>query len=78
MNRKVPETLRARRNGAVILLSVAAGMALLVAAFSHFDGPAARCEGLGGHMLVGPGGETSCISPQTFLPVKAFSPAQTE
>lgn len=78
MNRKGPEALRARRNGAVILLSVAAGMALLVAAFSHFDGPAARCEGRGGHMLVGPGGETSCISPQTFLPVEAFSPAQTE
>lgn len=77
MNRMQSDAQRARRNGAAIILSVAAATALLVAAFNHFDGPVASCEAIGGHMLVGPGGETSCINPHTFLPLEAFSPAQT-
>ena len=45
---------------------------LLAFALSGLTGPASRCEGVGGQMLVGPGGETSCVSNKNFLPLDGF------
>lgn len=62
-------------------LLIAAGMAgvaiAIVFAMSRLDGPASQCEGAGGHMLVGPGGETACVSGQTFVPLEGFDAAGT-
>lgn len=54
-----------------VLLLAAAGLlaASLLALPGRGDGPASRCEGRGGHYLVGPAGETACLSPNTFLPM---------
>ena len=53
---------------ACVMISVV----LLAFAFSGLKGPASRCEGAGGQMLVGPGGETACFDSQTFLPMEEF------
>ena len=53
-------------------LGVAVAVALLSIMIWRTDGPATLCEGAGGQMLVGPGGETACISGQTFLPLEGF------
>jgi len=45
---------------------------LLAFALSGLRGPASRCEDAGGQMLVGPGGETACVSARTFLPLEGF------
>jgi hypothetical protein len=45
---------------------------LLAFALSFLKGPASRCENAGGYMLVGPGGETSCIGSHTFVPLEGF------
>ncbi len=50
----------------------AIAMGLFVFALWHSDGPMSRCEGAGGQMLVGPGGETSCFNNQTFVPLEGF------
>lgn len=42
---------------------------------NSLKGPFSRCEGYGGQMFVGPGGETSCVSGRTFLPVEGFESA---
>jgi len=55
---------------------VASAMMIAVVLFGfalwHSDGPMSRCEGAGGQMLVGPGGETSCIDGKTFVPMEHF------
>lgn len=53
-------------------LGLVVAVVLLGFALWHSDGPASRCENAGGHMLVGPGGETSCVSSQTFVPLEGF------
>jgi len=45
---------------------------LLAFALSNVKGPASLCEDAGGTMLVGPGGETSCVSNRTFVPLEGF------
>ena len=45
---------------------------LLAFALSGLEGPASRCENAGGQMLVGPGGETACVSARTFLPLEGI------
>jgi len=52
----------------LIVIGCAAGLAML----SGLKGPFSRCVNYGGQMLVGPGGETSCINGRTFLPVEGF------
>lgn len=59
----------ARRNAVVIFLVVAVTTVALVIAFMRIEGPVAKCEAADGQMLVGPGGETACVSPRTFLPI---------
>lgn len=52
-------------------LALAAVCMLVIGLFTILDsiqGPASRCEGVGGLYMVGPGGETSCVDRQTFLP----------
>ncbi len=53
-------------------LGVLLGVVLLGFALWHSDGPMTRCEDAGGQMLVGPGGETSCVSSKTFVPLEGF------
>ncbi len=77
MNHNGKTAFPARRNGLVILVIVGAAVAGLVIAFSHIEGPATKCEQVGGQMLIGPGGETSCINPRTFLPVEAYTAEET-
>lgn len=43
----------------------------------HSDGPMSRCEDAGGQMFVGPGGETSCVSSTTFVPLDGFDGHET-
>lgn len=50
---------------------------LLAFALSGIKGPASRCEGAGGQMLVGPGGETACFDGHTFLPIEGFEETLT-
>jgi hypothetical protein len=45
---------------------------LLAFALSGLKGPASVCEGAGGQMLVGPGGETSCVDSRTFVPLEGY------
>lgn len=45
---------------------------LLAFVLSGIKGPASICEGAGGHMLVGPGGETSCVGSRTFVPLEGY------
>ena len=52
--------------------AVMIAVVLLAFALSGLKGPASRCEGAGGQMLVGPGGETACVNGQTFLPLEGF------
>lgn len=61
----------------MIFLAVALAIAVLVVGFMHIDGPVARCEAAGGQMLVGPGGETSCVNPRTFLPMDSLPGGKT-
>ena len=61
--------------GAKSFLAAAAIMiavVLLAFALSIVKGPASLCEDAGGTMLVGPGGETSCVSNRTFVPLEGF------
>ena len=53
-------------------LCLGAALVLLGIALWHTDGPASQCEDAGGTMLVGPGGETSCVSNRTFVPLEGF------
>ncbi len=73
MSRADPAPFPVRRNAVLIALVTAVATSLLVAAFHHIEGPVERCEAIGGHMLVGPGGETSCVNPNTFLPIETHS-----
>ncbi|MEM8744903.1 MAG: hypothetical protein AAGF14_09740 [Pseudomonadota bacterium] len=73
MSRAGPAAFPARRNAVLIALVTVFATSLLVAAFHHIEGPVERCEASGGHMLVGPGGETSCVNPSTFLPIETYS-----
>ena len=72
MNHSGESAFPARRNGLVLFVVVCAALAGLVLAFSHTEGPATKCERVGGQMLIGPGGETSCINPRTFLPMETY------
>ncbi|GAB4231779.1 MAG: hypothetical protein Kow0032_14220 [Methyloligellaceae bacterium] len=62
-----------------LLAGFAAALALFagIAALRHTQGPASRCEGFGGHFMVGPGGETACIDPTNFLPMDIPEGAET-
>ena len=73
MKQAEPVAFPARRNAVLIALVVAATTVFFVAAFHHIEGPVERCEAIGGNMLVGPGGETSCVNPHTFLPIETPS-----
>jgi hypothetical protein len=53
-------------------LGIILALVLLGFAMWHTDGPASQCEDAGGQMLVGPGGETSCVSNKTFVPLEGF------
>lgn len=53
-------------------LGVAVAALILGIALWPSGGPASRCEDAGGQILVGPGGETSCIDGRTFLPLESF------
>ena len=53
-------------------LCLGAAIVLMGIALWHTDGPASQCEDAGGQMLVGPGGETSCVSNRTFVPLESF------
>jgi hypothetical protein len=57
--------------------AVMIAVVLLAFALSGIKGPASRCEGAGGQMLVGPGGETACFDGRTFLPIEGFEEALT-
>lgn len=61
-------------DGKSILAASAVMIAVVLLAFalSGLKGPASRCEGAGGLMLVGPGGETACVDGRTFLPLEGF------
>ena len=59
-----PVNIRAACTLAVICLVTIGLLALL----DGIEGPASRCEGVGGLYMVGPGGETSCVDRHTFLP----------
>ena len=74
MKQAAPVVFPARRNAVLIALVVGVTTAFLVAAFHHIEGPVEQCEAVGGHMLVGPGGETSCVNPHTFLPIETPLP----
>lgn len=56
----------------VLVMALAVG---LIAALSARGGPASQCEARGGLIFSGPGGETSCVSRQTFLPLEGFEQA---
>lgn len=61
---------------AAVLVAVIAGCVIaLVVALNTLGGPSTRCQGFGGQMFVGPGGETSCVSGRTFLPIEAYDKA---
>lgn len=60
------------RKTGTVLLAVSVAVALLCFTVRPTDGPATRCADAGGQMLVGPGGETSCIDRRTFLPLEGF------
>ena len=57
--------------------AVMIAVVLLAFALSGLTGPASRCEGAGGQMLVGPGGETACFDGRTFLPIEGFDETLT-
>lgn len=52
----------------LILVGCGVGFTML----RSLGGPFSRCEGYGGHMFVGPGGETTCLNARTFLPIDGF------
>ncbi len=58
------------RNALMMAAAMAAAVLALLYAMTSVDGPASRCEGAGGQMLVGPGGETSCVDSRTFVPLE--------
>lgn len=60
------------RKSLLIGAAMAGAAIALVFALSRLDGPASRCAGAGGQMLVGPGGETACVNARTFLPLEGF------
>ena len=70
--------MRARDSGvgangkSFLAVCVMIPIVLLAFALSGLKGPASRCEDAGGQMLVGPGGETACVSGRTFLPLEGF------
>lgn len=49
---------------AIILLFVG-----FVVILERGEGPSSRCEARGGHFLVGPAGEISCVSRENFVPL---------
>ena len=53
-------------------LCLGISVVLLGFALWQTDGPASSCEDAGGRMLVGPGGETSCVSSRTFVPLEGY------
>ena len=60
------------RNALIIAAGMASVILAMTVALSRLDGPASRCEGAGGQMLVGPGGETVCVDERNFLPLEGF------
>ena len=71
MSPRHPDDCRDRKSSlaaSVVMIAVV----LLAFALSGLRGPVSRCEGAGGQMLVGPGGETACVNSQTFLPLEGF------
>lgn len=60
---------------ALLVAAVAACVVALVFMLNALGGPSTRCQGFGGQIFVGPGGETSCVSGRTFLPIEAFDKA---
>lgn len=60
------------RKSVLAASAVMISIVLLAFALSGLKGPASRCEGAGGQMLVGPGGETACVRGSTFLPLEGF------
>jgi len=55
-----------------VVAAAAACAVALVFVLNALGGPSTRCQGFGGQVFVGPGGETSCVSGRTFLPIEAF------
>ena len=54
---------------ALVVAAVCLAAVALVGLLQGREGLASRCEGRGGHFMVGPGGETACVDRNTFLPM---------
>jgi len=59
-----------------VLAALAAVVALFGFAITGAGDTALRCEGAGGHFMVGPAGETVCINEMLFVPVEGFDAAE--
>ena len=68
-----PNHLNARNAilAVALIFAAVAGLAML----NTLGGPASRCLDYGGQLLVGPGGETSCVNKGTFLPIEGYNSA---
>lgn len=58
---------------AVVLASVTVVAVTAFILLGRLGGPSTRCAKFGGQLMVGPGGETTCISGRTFLPIEGYS-----
>ena len=64
-----PRTGTVNVKAAVVFAAICLAAVALVGLLQGLERLAGRCEGRGGHYMVGPAGETACIDRHTFLPM---------